>query len=509
MWTEKDLEDFAKKHLSKSKLVIVSNREPFQHDFKEGKIQCVKPAGGLVTALDPIMRACGGTWVAFASGNADLRTADKNGRLRVPPENPKYNLRRVWLTKEEVEGYYYGFSNEVLWPLCHVVYRRPVVREEDWATYTAVNHKFAQVVLEEIGSEDAIVFIQDYHLALLPRFLREKRSDLPLIQFWHIPWPNPEVFRTCPQAKEILEGLLANDILGFHIRYYCNNFLNTVNQTFEARVDRERTSAHLGGHETLVRSFAISVDFERISRLSSSSMVEEKMKQLRAEYNLDTEFVLGGLDRIDYTKGIPERILAFDRFLETYPQYRTRVTLFQVGELSRLHIQAYKDLNDEINALIERVNWKHSTDTWQPVVLIRRHLSYEEMLALFRLSHALLVTSLHDGMNLVVKEFVASRSDGKGVAILSRFTGASRELDTALLVNPYGREETAEAIHQALEMTDEEQRRRMSRMRSLVRENNIYYWAGKILNELPRIARDVTNGPTLSPVWLEETAKRA
>lgn len=491
MWTRHELEDFVKKRFLNSKLVIVSNREPYQHDVREGKIECIKPAGGVVTALDPIMRACGGTWVALASGNADFKTTDEKGRLRVPPDNPRYTLRRVWLTKEEVEGYYYGFSNDALWPLCHVVYRRPAFRKEDWEIYRAVNEKFAHAVLEEIGDERAIVFIQDYHLALLAKFLKEARPDLPLIQFWHIPWPNPEVFRICPYARELLNGLLANDILGFHIRYHCNNFLDTVDRTFEARVDRERTSVHFGGHETLVRSFAISVDFAEISQLASSRLVEDKMRELREEFSLTTDFVLSGLDRIDYTKGIPERILALDSFLERHPQYRTRVTLLQIGQLSRVHLQAYKDLNDEINALVEEINWRHSTDSWQPILLSRRHLSYAEILALFRLSHATMVTSLHDGMNLVVKEFVASRVDARGIPILSCFTGASRELDTALVVNPYDREETAEAIRQALEMPEEEQQRRMLRLRSVIQQNNVYYWAGKILNELPRIAAAV------------------
>lgn len=488
MWTKTDLENFVRERFHNSKLVIVSNREPYQHDFREGRIECVKPAGGVVTALDPILKACGGTWVAFGSGNADAKTTDRKSCLQVPPDEPKYTLRRVWLTKEETAGYYYGFSNEALWPLCHVAYRRPTFRREDWEIYTAVNRKFAEAVLEEIAGEEAIVFIQDYHLALLPTFLKAARPDLPLIQFWHIPWPNPEVFRICPYGPELLKGLLANDIMGFHILYHCNNFLDTVDRTFEARVDRERTSVHFGGHETLVRAFAISVDFEGISELSGSRAVGEQIERLKEEYNLNTEFVISGLDRIDYTKGMPERILAFDRFLESYPEYRTRVTLFQVGQLSRVHLQAYKDLNDEINALVEQVNWKHSTGSWQPIVLSRRHLSYTEILALFRLSHALMVTPLHDGMNLVVKEFVASRNDEKGIAILSRFAGASRELDTALLVNPYDRQETAEAVRQALEMAEEEQRRRMARLRSVVQENNIYYWAGKILSELPRIA---------------------
>ncbi len=487
MWTQKDLEEFVRKQFVDTKLIVVSNREPFQHNSREGKVECIKPAGGVVTALDPIMRVCGGTWVAFGSGNADHKAADKKGRLQVPPEDPKYTLRRVWLTKEEEEGYYYGFSNEALWPLSHMVYRRPVFHKENWESYKAVNQKFAEAVIEEIGEEKSIIFIQDYHLALLPKFIKEKRPDIPLIHFWHIPWPNPETFRVCPYAEELLQGLMANDILGFHIRYHCNNFLETVDRTFEARVDRERTSVHFGGHETLVRSFAISVDFEAISSLAQSNEVEQKMMRLTEEYSLQGKKVLSGLDRIDYTKGIPERMMAFDRFLEKYPQYKEKVVFLQIGVLSRVHLQPYKDLNDEINALAERINWKHGSHSCQPIILARRHLNYPEIIALFRLSQATLVTSLHDGMNLVAKEFVASRFDEQGSLILSQFTGAARELDTALLVNPYDREEVAEAIRQAIEMTPEEQKRRMDRLRALIKENNIYNWAGKILGELPRI----------------------
>lgn len=491
MWTKKDLEDFVKNRFVDTKLIVVSNREPFQHNFKEGKIECIKPAGGVVTALDPIMRACGGTWVAFGSGNADRQAADKQGRLNVPPENPQYTLRRVWLTREEEEKYYYGFSNEALWPLCHVVYHRPVFRADDWEIYRRVNQKFAEAALEEIKDDKAIVFIQDYHLTLLPKFLKERRPDIPVIQFWHIPWPNSEMFRVCPYGEELLKGLLANDILGFHIRYHCNNFLDTVDRAFEARVDRERTSVHFGGHETLVRSFGISVDFDALSTLAQSSNVEQKIKELQDEYALHGKKVLTGLDRLDYTKGIPERLLSYGRLLEKYPEYREKVVFLQVGALSRVHLQVYKDLNDEVNAIVEQINWKYSTDSWQPVILARRQLAYPEILALFRLSDATLVTSLHDGMNLVAKEFVASRFDELGSLILSRFAGASRELDTALLVNPFDREQTAEAMRQALQMPAEEQKKRMNRLRAVVQENNIYNWAWKILNELPRIAMTV------------------
>ncbi len=487
MWTRETLEETVRTKLGDRPLIIVSNREPYIHTLKEKKIVAKRPAGGAVTALDPVMRACGGTWVAHGSGDADRKVVDRKDRVRVPPEEPMYTLKRVWLSKEEEDGYYYGFSNKALWPLCHIVHTRPTFNESDWTYYKQANQKFAKAILQEVGRKKAFVWIQDYHLALLPKLLKDANPNIITAHFWHIPWPNPEAFRICPHRKEILEGLLANDLMCFHIRYHCFNFLDTVDLEMEVRIDRERTSVNKEGHETLVRAYPISVDFEHIASLADTKEVEAKMEQLTDELSLDYDFVLFGLDRIDYTKGIPERIRAIDRLLEKYPEYKERLVFIQVGALSRIHIKRYKELNDKINEVVEEVNWKHSTDSWSPVRFSRKDLTVEEKLAFYRLSHACIISSLHDGMNLVAKEYISARNDLDGVVVLSQFTGASRELKDVISVNPYDTEDFADRIRDALVMGKDERSKYMKKLRSAVRENNIYKWAGNTVLELNKL----------------------
>lgn len=484
MWTRRQLQQVVRERLSDYKLIIVSNREPYQHTRRKGAITAYKSTGGLVHALDPVMQACDGVWVAHGSGDADKRASDAQGRVRVPPGQPAYTLKRVWLTREEEKGYYYGFSNEALWPLCHVAFARPTFREEDWAQYRAVNRKFAAAVLEEVGTGKAFVWIQDYHLALLPKYLKELSPNIISAHFWHIPWPNPEVWRICPQRTELLEGLLANELLGFHIRYHGDNFLGAVDRELEAKIDREKNSVVRQGHETFIRPFPISVDFEGLSAQAQSAATEALMQQLREEFQLDTERVILGIDRIDYTKGIMERLHAFDRLLDKHPEHKERVTFLQLGQLSRIHLAAYKQLNDEMNALVESINWKHGTGSWTPVRLIRRNFTDAEVVAAYRLGHVCVVSSLHDGMNLVSKEFVSARYDEDGVLVLSQFTGAARELTDALLVNPYDAAQFAEQLHAALTMSAEERKARMGKLRAVVAQHNIYRWAGKVLSEL-------------------------
>jgi len=485
MWTKENLQQLIKEQMSDYLFIVVSNRQPYIHVFKKGKIECQRGAGGVITALDPVMQACDGIWIAYGNGDADRKVTDSQGRIRVSPENPKYTLKRVWLTKEEENGYYYGYSNEALWPLCHAVFQRPTFRKEDWEYYVKVNQKFAEAIFEEIGNKRAFVFIQDYHLTLLPKFLKEMAgSNVILAHFWHIPWPNYEAFRVCPQRRQILEGLLSNDLLGFHIRYHCDNFLDVVDREIESKIDRDKFSVIRGGHETLIRPYPISVDFESTDEISKSDKVREAMENLKQEYSLENLKVLLGLDRIDYTKGIPERLLAIDLLLERHPELKEKIVFIQMGELSRVHIPRYKALNDEINALVEQINWKHSTDSWKPIILFRRHLSFYELIAFYRLGEVCIVSSLHDGMNLVAKEFLSSRSDEKGMLVLSQFTGAARELTDAVLVNPYDREQFSEGIFQALHFSEEETKKRMNKMRSIVQQNNIFRWAGKILSEL-------------------------
>ncbi|MCD6223642.1 MAG: trehalose-6-phosphate synthase [Deltaproteobacteria bacterium] len=463
---------------------MVSNREPYIHRFFEDEIRCVMPVSGMALVIDLVMQICGGTWIAYGSGEADKDVVDSNDHIQVPPENPNYTLRRVWLTKEEVDGYYYGFANEGLWPLCHNAYTRPIFRESDWDMYRKVNEKFARIILEEMGDNEGFVFIQDYHFALLSKILKEKRPDIIVAQFWHIPWPNEEVWRICPWGKDILEGLLGNDLFGFHIRYHCQNFLDTTDRFIEARVDREKSSVIREEKETLVRPFPISVDFGKIENMSRQVEVENNIRNIRKRYRLNNRFIGIGVDRIDYIKGILERFAAIDRFFEKYPQYIGHFTFFQLGPLSRIRLQQYKDYNNEIYHSMVEINEKYKYKDWQPIVLHKAHFSQQDLINYYRLADVCIVSSLHDGMNLVAKEFVASRWDNDGVLILSRFTGSARELDTALLINPFSTDQFVDTIKEALEMTQEEKEKRMERMREIVMENNIYRWTANIFSEI-------------------------
>ena len=411
--------------MSDYQLIVVANREPYIHRSVGGKIQCILPASGMAAAIDPIMRAAGGTWVAHGSGDADRATVDRHDHVRVPPDNPSYTLRRVWLTKEQERGYYYGLSNEGLWPLCHVAFTRPAFDPEAWESYREVNEIFARAVLEEVNHKPTVVFIQDYHFTLLPRLLKEANPNLLVAQFWHIPWPNRETFRAFPWKAELLEGLLANDLLGFHLRYHCQNFLDTVDRAIEARVDQEFSTISRGGHETFVRPFPISIDFEQHSATAAGLGVAAEMKRWRNWLKLPKDGIGIGIDRIDYTKGIPDRLRALDRCLEKYPQHRLRFTFVQVGVPSRSSIPHYQSLDHEIDQLVERINTRWQTSEWRPIIYLKQHFSQTELMALHALSRFCVVSSLHDGMNLVAKEFVASRVDEDGVLILSQFTGSA------------------------------------------------------------------------------------
>ncbi len=484
--TKEELQALVRSKLGDRPFVVVSNREPYINTWVGEEIKCLRPASGLTVALDPVMQACGGTWIAHGSGDADPDVTDQHGKLPVPPESPRYILKRVWLSKEEEEGYYDGFSNQALWPLCHIVYVKPVFRQTDWDSYKEVNNRFADAVLAEVGDQSAFVFIQDYHLALLAKMIKERCPAVVTAQFWHIPWPNYEAFRICPWKEEILEGLLANDLIGFHTLYHCNNFLETVDRTLECRIERERYAIIRGGHSTLVRPFPISVDFHEISIRAGKEEVPREIDRLRHEYNLRQEFIGVGIDRLDYTKGIPERLRAIDLFLKRNPDFEGRFTFVQVGEPSRTHVEEYKRINEEIDELIEDINWRYWRGRWKPIVYIKEHLSPVTLIALQRLANFCLVSSLHDGMNLVAKEFVSSRVDGDGVLILSRFTGAARELPDALLVNPFSIDDMAQAIETAVRMPQEERRRRMASLRAIVRDNNVYSWAGNIIAEIAK-----------------------
>jgi trehalose-6-phosphate synthase len=486
VWNRESLRRVVADKIGDHKFIVVSNREPYIHVYGDDGIQCMTPASGMTVALDPIIQACGGTWIAAGTGEADRDVVDDRDHVAVPPENPSYTLRRIWLTKKEEERYYYGYANEGLWPLSHIVHVRPAFREKDWKVYREVNARFAEAVLEELEGQPGFVFIQDYHFALLSQMIKQKRPDVVTAQFWHIPWPNPEAFRVCPQAKEILEGLLGNDILGFHIRYHCLNFMESVDRFLESRTDHENFSIIRHGRETLVRDFPISIDFERIESRANSPEIERRKTLIRSDRKLRDRMLVVGIDRMEYTKGIVERLDAVDRLLEKYPRFIGRFVFFQHGPLSRIHIRKYRDFNDEITRRVVDINERWKTKDWEPVVLHKSHLVFDDVLAHYRAADVVLVSSIHDGMNLVAKEFVAARADERGVLVLSKFTGSARELDRAVLINPMDTEHFADSLREALEMPEDEQAERMRRMRDVVRENNVYRWAGRIINEMRR-----------------------
>jgi trehalose 6-phosphate synthase len=489
-WSRDRLVSLLTERLAGVRVVVVANREPYIHNKVNDDVTWIRPASGLVTALDPIMRATGGVWIAHGGGSGDRDTADDRGRLQVPPNKPSYTLRRIWLSHEEEQGYYYGFANRALWPLCHIAYTRPIFDASDWEQYSRVNAKFAEAVLEEIKDSPAIVLVQDYHFALLPRILKTRRPDAIISHFWHIPWPHREAFRICPWQAEILDGLLGSDLLGFHVQLHCNNFLETVDRLIESRVDYERFSVTRSAHETKVQPFPISIDMDGISQNGNA---RSDVQAFRRSLGLRDEWAIAlGVDRMDYTKGIPERLRAVDRFLERYPVWRNRFVFLQMGAPSRTEIREYRQLNDEVDELAAQINAKHGTADWKPICLARAHHGVEDIFAGYRSANVCVVSSLHDGMNLVAKEFVAARDDRQGVLILSPFTGAAREMPEALLVNPYATDAFADALNAALTMSPEEQRRRMQRLRSQVAEHNIFRWAGLLLTETFRLAESHT-----------------
>ncbi len=490
-WTPERLRVSMQNMMHGSRLFAVSNREPYEHVYRGNAIAWSVPPSGLVTALEPVLRACNGTWIAQGTGDADGEAADEHGRLRVPPDHPQYTLRRVWLGKEEEEGFYFGFANEGLWPLCHIAHTRPAFRAADWEQYRVVNQKFADVLLEEMQSEkEPLVLVQDYHFALLPRLIKERRPDARIAIFWHIPWPNPEAFGICPWQSQLLDGMLGADLIGFHIQAHCNNFLETVDHALESRVDWERFAVSRHEHVTSVRPFPISVAFSD----NGASLSSEPAGSLR-ELGEQALYLGLGVDRVDYTKGIPERFRAIERLFDLHPSYRGKLVFVQIGAPSRTRIKRYQDLTAEVEGEADRINRRFRAGAWKPIIFLNEHHTHEELQQYYREADFCLVTSLHDGMNLVAKEYIAARRDEQGVLILSRFTGASHELADALVVNPYDTDELAEAIHTALTMPAGEKRARMRRMRAVVEEHNVYRWAGNLIAELAAIRLEPAQAP--------------
>ncbi len=486
-WSPTALKEILNKELSGDEILIVSNREPYIHTKKDGKIEVQVPASGLVTALEPIMRACSGTWIAHGSGNADRDVVDKFDHVAVPPENPSYRIRRVWLSKEEEKGYYYGFSNEGMWPLCHISHTRPTFRTSDWEQYKLVNEKFAEAVMKEAQTDNPVILVQDYHFALVPKIIREKLPRATIITFWHIPWPNAESFGICPWREEILEGLLGSSILGFHTRFHCNNFLDSADRYLECRIDRDTSIVSLQKKLTAVKAFPISIEWPSRWMTGVKSCFDAR-NSIRTKNKISSDVKIGiGVDRLDYTKGILERFMAVERLLELYPRLQGKFSFIQIAAPTRSAITQYQHFETDVRELAQKINDRFSTDNYRPIILLVQHHEPPEVFQYFRGSDLCFVSSLHDGMNLVAKEFICSRDDEQGVLILSQFAGASKELPESLVVNPYNIDQCAGALATALSMPIAEQKERMRNLRAHVQENNVFRWAGRMLMDAARM----------------------
>ena len=487
-WSKDRLREVLHQHLRGEKVVILANREPYIHERTAGGgVRVQHPASGLVTALEPVMRACSGVWVAHGSGSADRDSADRHGRISVPPGEESYTLRRVWLTPEEEQGYYYGFANEGLWPLCHIAHARPHFRRADFEHYRHVNQRFADAVCEETDADDPIVLVQDYHFALAPQMIRARLPRATILTFWHIPWPNAERFGICPFREQLLEGLLGSSIVGFHVQGHCNNFIESVDRYLESRVDRERIAIVHGGETTLVRPYPISIEWPNRWAVEAPPSADCRREVLE-ELDLPADTLLGvGVDRLDYTKGIEERLLAVEVLLEKFPQFRGRFRFVQLAAPSRTAIDRYRLLNQAVEELAARINARFGTARYQPVILQRQHHEPPRVFRYLRAADVCYVSSLHDGMNLVAKEFVAARDDLRGVLVLSQFTGAARELTEALVVNPYDLDQASSALAAALTMPPREQEERMRALRALVADFNVYRWAGRMLADAAQV----------------------
>ena len=524
-WTAAGIADQIHSFLHDTRLILVSNREPYIHRWdrqallepvskdpagpttlpwnfdwalriasrvsqllRSGEgIRWTHAAGGLTSALDPVMQACHGTWVAWGSGNADHETVDAQDHVQVPPNNPEYTLRRVWLSDPQVRGFYYGFANSALWPLCHLHLERTVFKPLHWRHYQEVNEQFAETAAQECQNIPAIVWVQDYQLALCPQYLRRRRPDLSIMHFWHIPWPPWELYRICPWRRELLEGLLGNDLLGFHLDQYCQNFLQCAERLLGASVDLKAGVVEYEGRETWVRPFPISIDYDWWAGLAGQRRVTRRLAQLRTKSELAFPIVGLGVDRLDYTKGIVSRFQAIERFLEKYPEYQGRFCFVQIAVPSRTQIDEYRQVKEQVESLVEQINSRFGTETQKPIYYRYEHLEPSELVVYYRMADFAIVSSLHDGMNLVAKEFVASQVERKGVLICSEFAGAAEELDHALLINPYDVESVADTLKQAIEMSASERTQHMARLQEHIAEHNIYKWLGDIFAELDRI----------------------
>ena len=488
-WTAQRLQSLLRTQLRGDQVIVVSNREPYLHE-RQGERRCRAASG----QRPGHRRRAGDARMLRHLDRARQRQRRPGGGGRPRPRGAAAgpatttSCAACGSPPEEEKGYYYGFANEGMWPLCHVAHVRPVFRESDWQHYQAVNQRFADAVVAEARSEDPVVLVQDYHFALLPAMVRKKLPRATILTFWHIPWPNPESFGICPWRREILEGMLGSTILGFHTPFHCKNFMETVDRYLEARIEHEHSTISFHGDKTFVESYPISIEWPTPAETRHWLPVDQCRRNVfeRLEIPLDHRLAVG-VDRFDYTKGILERLHAVERMLEKYPEWLGRFTMVQVAAPSREVLEEYQAFRERDQRRSPSASTSASQHPGGPVVrLLATHHDHDAVYELYRAADVCLVTSLHDGMNLVCKEFVAARDDERGVLILSRFAGAAREMPEALIVNPYHVEETADALHRALTMPEAEQRERMASLRTTVREFNVYRWAGRMLSDAGR-----------------------
>jgi trehalose 6-phosphate synthase len=490
LWNENRLQSWHGAFLEGQQIVVLANREPVMHQrTADGSIVARRAAGGLVTCVEPLVRACRGTWVAHGAGTGDELVVDGRDSVGVPPASPQYRLRRVWLNRREEQGYYDGFANEALWPLCHQVGVHPVFRSSDFDVYRRVNARFAAAVHEEAAGDSPVVLVQDYHFALAPQMVRERLPLSTIVAFWHIPWPEPCEFRMCPWTKDLLRGLLGSDLVGFQTPSDCTNFLETVGWVLNAEVRRDVGVISYGGHDAIVRAYPVSIEWPN-RHVRRSPPVAVCRHMIHRQLDIGPETLVGvGVDRLDYTKGIEEKFLAVERLLELRPDLIGRFVFVQLAEPSRQNLPAYRDLRCGVWRTSERINARFGAASYRPVILLQAHHDPEEVYRFLRGADLCYVASLRDGMNLVAKEFVSARDDEAGVLILSRFAGAACQLSDALLVNPCSIDEAAQAMSEALNMQRDEQVSRMRRMRSAVAEFNAYWWAGRLLQDAAQCRR--------------------
>jgi trehalose 6-phosphate synthase len=482
--TPKDLTRFVKESLKGRKFIVAFQRETYLHTHTANGIAIENAAGGAHSLLDGILQATGGVMVALATGDADAEVVDKHNRIQVPPGDPKYTLKRVFIKKKELEGFYYGFSNQTLWPLCHAVFVKPIFNNAWWQDYVTVNQKFADAIGEEIDDDNGFIWVNDYHLSLLPTMLRRSHPKLKIGVFWHIPWPTYEIYRICPWRKDIVAGLLGADFIGFHRGYHVDNFVECARRDLEVIVDTEPRSITYKEHTTKVANVPAGIDYTEIMQEIGNKKPTKRM--IEQAFGFSYERLGIGVDRIDYTKGIPERLKIIDRFFEKYPDFLGKFTYLLIGAPSRVHIPAYKAINHEISDLIEKINWKYGNGTWIPIQYVNRLIPRAEIFSYYHLADVCMVTSLDDGMNLVAKEYAICNQSDKGMLLLSKFTGAAKDMKSAMLINPYDIEGSAIALYHALIMDPKEKEKRNTDLKTVVAENNIYEWGIKFIQETMR-----------------------